>query len=77
MTSKYIPISPEYAQDYFPFDDGRYTLTYVSTEMLLMAIEEKERQKRAYEKEANETIRRILSELKRRERLKSRKDNNL
>lgn len=73
MTSMPGSFSPED----FPFDDGRSTLTFIDTELLLLAIEEKERQKKAYVKQADETIRRILSELKRRTRTKSRSNNNL
>lgn len=73
MTTKYVPFSPED----FPFDDCRAPLTFIDSELLLLAIEEKERQKRAYTKECNDAIRRIISELKRRERLKSHKDNTL
>lgn len=73
MTSMPGSFSPED----FPFDDGISTLTFIDTELLLLAIEEKERQKKAYVKQADETIRRILSELKRRARTKSRSNNNL
>lgn len=62
--------------DFFPFD-GILALTNIDEELLIKAIQEKEKQKREYVAAADKTISKILKELESRHKHKAKKTNKI